>query len=190
MGLEWRVFSDSSKENFEEFKKKSNTEKRTDVYVLLPNNPEFGLKIRGGKKLELKVCSKRDSKGIENWTKVVKSKIAKGKDLKTEICNILTSFKQDDCVKVLQETELKFAVVNKVRTNVGSMERAELKIICTTEYPLNEEELEGNAQYFKSVCIEGYDKEVLLKEVKKYLETDLFCSESLGYNQFLSTYLK
>jgi hypothetical protein len=190
MGLEWRVFSDSSKENYKQFKSKKNTEKRTDVYILLPNNPEFGLKIRGGKKLELKVRSQRDNLGIETWNKVVQSKISKSKDLKTEICNILTAFKQDNCANVLKETELKFAVVKKVRTNVGSTEEAELKIIYTSEYPSNEENLEGNAKYFKSVCIEGYDKETLSKEVKKHRETDLFCSESLGYNQFLSTYSK
>eukprot|EP01080_Neovahlkampfia_damariscottae_P011816 gene11816-5147_t len=192
MGWEWRVFSDSSKEDFSNLKKKSSVEQRTDVYILLPNHPEFGLKLRGENKLELKIRIDKNKIGVEKWEKVLKIQVEKKIKI-FQICEALKKQKQNACAEALKEDEknVKFSIVKKRRYTDNNIEIAQLKVIYTSKYPISEEELnEIKPLYFKSVCIEGFSEKEVSKIAEKYRKNDLLSSNPQGYNEFLSQFSK
>ena len=72
MGWEWRVFfrasdADGAFEFVHPGLCSGCEKRRTDVYQ--PVSDEVGLKERGGRRLELKIRSKRDANGWEKWSK-------------------------------------------------------------------------------------------------------------------------
>ena len=72
MGWEWRVFfracdADGAFEFVHPGLCSGCEKRRTDVYQ--PVSDEVGLKERGGRRLELKIRSKRDGNGWEKWSK-------------------------------------------------------------------------------------------------------------------------
>ena len=75
MGWEWRVFfpldSDTSPDLWSLLSAHasgSSPERRTDLYVRCVDGA--GLKVRGGRLLEVKLRSTREANGAEHWKKV------------------------------------------------------------------------------------------------------------------------
>ena len=160
---EWRVFFPfnptklSQEYDLFRFLNKSPMPDRiaNDIYVNVGHN-DFGLKLRNfdGSQgaLELKICKKRNTGGIEKWSKVTgkKSKIDEiSKNLKELNVNRL-----EECLNAWKQKNLADLVTIKKVREIGQIGGCRFEQTDIT-IPLNT----GQLLKYRSICIEG-------KEVK------------------------
>jgi hypothetical protein len=184
MGYEWRIFLKSNQEEFEKEEEDENEwENRLDIYFIIGEHLNYGIKLRDEKKFEIKLKTARDKSGTERWTKLISTTInnidfndfektkeillEEFKDMKdTNLITFLESLKNS---KKHQKVN-----VLKKRKNIGNIEDCKLKI-----------EKNNQIFYYKSYNIEGYDiNNQKIKKFKSKLNIDVDIIP-LGFPQFL-----
>jgi hypothetical protein len=169
--MEWRIFKPVNDTTFDKKLAQSKMgrkwEHRTDLYIALPD-VSLGLKIRGENekpKIELKVRSARSENGVEQWDKIIHSKLTKpifeNESIKQstlqEILTVLGNSRIDSVEKC--HTQLKQAIdsknvklvrVEKIRKKSGGMfsSKEGAYVRCTVLHT-------NTDHYFKSIAIEG-----------------------------------
>ena len=118
MGWEWRVFfrasdADGAFEFVHPGLCSGCEKRRTDVYQ--PVSDEVGLKERGGRRLELKIRSKRDANGWEKWSKsrVSEADASKHVDARHRCVRVSVAKRRvQECVgdALVEQTELQVTV--------------------------------------------------------------------------------
>ena len=173
MKYEWRVFfpcAQSATEQservglymehlqtlFEELP--SESEERTDEYIVC--KPYFGLKVRGGKKAEVKLRQEvHEPVCIESYSK---HKLGKGNvsDYSEEIVQLLTqnNLFEDEDHALLQESNIKSVSISKARKGLHLSSSCYLEI-CRIH-------VEDDESDWMSVCIEGDKHEEIEHHVR------------------------
>eukprot|EP01080_Neovahlkampfia_damariscottae_P005833 gene5833-9656_t len=82
MGLEWRIFAESTKEKYEQLKNEKKIEEIKEVYILFENIKLNELKIIDDNIMEFRIRNSRDKFGYERWSNVFEEEIQfKNKEL-------------------------------------------------------------------------------------------------------------
>jgi len=174
----------------------TSSESRADDYIDL-GTPEFGLKARGGKKLELKTRVETTPKGSERWTKThlkdlrvlegdLESKLRRRLRGMKKLCKLLDGVTVSDNVLRLQKER----ETCHVKLRGHEMHVEQVKLVCCT-YTKTNETVQRRA--YRSVCAEG-DKEDIAALMTAFVEEN-FREQGLqcwvmGYPEWLSTIRK
>ena len=176
---EWRGFKRITEQEYLEWEQQNQlNEIRKDVYIVVPDRPEYNLKLRYGSSLELKTRKRRSEEGVETWIKTIAGKCSSTNV--TEIVSILSKHKKGELKTVgeilskYQQTDVVVAQVHKLRRHVGH-EWVRMRIA-----------IDGDADsvYFESFNIEGakVDPKKIKEAVRKKMES---CEYVGGYSGFL-----
>ncbi len=131
-------------------------EERSDEYIL--TNEDFGLKFRNGKKLEIKVCTMRDSNhGIERFSKFKLGKKAVEKQV-DDICQVLQDHghtQRQEYVNMLNDP--KSIVLTKRRRGAYDYTSNVSIEVCYLEVTEGKKVDVNCSRKWISACVEAHD---------------------------------
>jgi hypothetical protein len=179
---EWRGFKECSEASFQSWEKTKTTEKRKDVYLVVKEVPNYNLKLRYGKVIELKVRTHRDEDGVETWERCGGIPFHSTEVDLQQIASLMQGGNKQvsECGRLLLQHGAHVVTCHKLRRRDPSHEHVKMRLV----FDQDKEE-----KHFESFCVEGGKVRVIDvdKTVREKLEACQFIG---GYNSFLGSLLK
>jgi RNase P subunit RPR2 len=199
MGREWRAFKSITEQEYNEHIDSVNSvEERTDVYIVFPDEPELGLKLRNESEIELKIRTKRGTKGVEKWKKPISTLLQSGNTIFSTSYTLNTTA-IEEIESILRKNQLKHQLIQKCLTLfcTGNYVLIRMKkrrvqryhMTYTSENTWIKWSYQSNTDgqeytgYSQSVCCEGR-RSGLFKRIEAFIKQNAKGLTSQGYPQF------